>query len=719
MNTIILPCAKGCEQVLASEAQRLGLCDVRIGVAMVMGRGELLVAYALCLWSRVASRVLWQVAEGEINAVSELYDLVYAIDWQAHLSPNTTFAVEFTGQGQGINNTVFGALKVKDAVVDKLRAVYKRRPDIDTERPNVRIHAHLYKGRVSIALDLSGGNLAARGYRLAQGAAPIRENVAATLLYRAGWHEKAANCSALIDPMCGSGTLLCEAVMMAADIAPALSRLRFGFEHWLGHIPAKWRGLREEALERRETGLSNWQASNQKSGQCLVLGFDENQSVLAAARENLARLGLSQLIHLKQQRLADLHVNPSWGEQGLMICNPPYGERIGQVHELLDIYSTLGAKFKALPIGWEMTLISSNEAMLQRLRLRASKDYQAFNGQLACRIRHYVRAAQPEAVGETVAMRWSDGAEMFANRLRKNIKNIEKLAKKVPTNAYRLYDQDLPEYAVAIDRYGDYVHLQEYAPPATVDEVKAKQRLLDVMAVVPEVLGVAPDKVVVKTRARQSGNQQYQKHDAREETFVVEEGQAKFWVNLQDYLDTGLFLDHRPMRLALGQLAKGKRFLNLFCYTASATVHAALGGASYSTSVDASNTYLKWAERNFSLNQLSSRHRCEKADVMAWLLAGNSQFDLIFCDPPTFSNSKKSQRLFDVQRDHSELIKRAMARLAADGELYFSNNYRRFKLDPTLSEQFEIQDISAATIDFDFKRRSNIHRTYRICHRKA
>lgn len=308
----------------------------------------------------------------------------------------------------------------------------------------------------------------------------------------------------------------------------------------------------------------------------------------------------------------------------------------------------------------------------------------------------------------------SEQAKMFANRLRKNFKKALAEAEKLNVNAYRVYDQDMPEYAVAIDLYGDFVHIQEYAPPKTVDPKKARERLLDVVRITPEILGIPRQNVSLKVREKQAGKNQYEKKAERGEFITIRENEALLTVNLFDYLDTGLFLDHRAMRRRLFEEAKGKRFLNLFCYTASASVQAGLGGAVHTTSVDLSQTYLDWAHRNFDENQLDDRHRLIKADVMEWLNSGTSEFDLIFCDPPTFSNTKKTQRVFDVQRDHFELINRCMKRLAKDGTLYFSNNYRRFTLDPRLSELFKIEPVKA--LDFDFERRPNIHSVWRIKH---
>jgi 23S rRNA (guanine2445-N2)-methyltransferase / 23S rRNA (guanine2069-N7)-methyltransferase len=303
---------------------------------------------------------------------------------------------------------------------------------------------------------------------------------------------------------------------------------------------------------------------------------------------------------------------------------------------------------------------------------------------------------------------------MFANRLQKNLKQLGKWARKEGIQCYRLYDADMPEYALAVDLYGDWVHVQEYAPPRSIDPEKAQARLLDALAAIPQALQIDPSRVVVKRRERQTGTRQYERQGAEGRFMEVNEGGVKLLVNLTDYLDTGLFLDHRPMRLRIQREAAGKRFLNLFCYTATATVHAAKGGARSTTSVDLSKTYLDWARRNLSLNGFSDKQRLQQGDVMAWLEEDRGEYDLIFIDPPTFSNSKRMEGVFDVQRDHVHLLDLAMARLAPGGVLYFSNNFRKFQLDEALGARYQVSEISAETIDPDFARNGKIHRAWRL-----
>jgi len=310
--------------------------------------------------------------------------------------------------------------------------------------------------------------------------------------------------------------------------------------------------------------------------------------------------------------------------------------------------------------------------------------------------------------------RLSEGAQMFANRLQKNLKQLGKWARKEQVDCYRVYDADMPEYAVAVDLYQDWVHVQEYAAPRSIDPEKAQSRLLDALAAIPQALGIDPQRVVLKRRERQSGTRQYERQATEGRFQEVNEGGVKLLVNLTDYLDTGLFLDHRPMRMRIQREAAGKRFLNLFCYTATASVHAAKGGARSTTSVDLSKTYLDWARRNLSLNGFSERNRLEQGDVMAWLEANRDSYDLIFIDPPTFSNSKRMEGVFDVQRDHVQLLDLAMARLAPGGVLYFSNNFRKFQLDEHLDARYVVEEITAQTLDPDFARNNRIHRAWRL-----
>lgn len=716
---IVLTCPKGIEGLLLEEARSLGLEEAREQTAAVRGQGDLEVAYRLCLWSRLANRVLLVLSRFTMGSADQLYDGVQAVDWRDHLEPSGSLAVEFSGHGSGIDNTHFGALKVKDAIVDRLRTRTGERPSIDKLNPDLRVHLRLDRGEAVLSLDLSGHSLHQRGYRLQQGAAPLKENLAAAVLIRAGWPRIAAEGGALADPMCGVGTFLVEAALMAADIAPNLKRERWGFSNWLGHVPALWKKLHAEAEQRAVAGLAKpplW-----------IRGYEADPRLIQPGRNNVERAGLSDWVKIYQGELGTFEPRPDQNQKGLVISNPPYGERLGDEASLLYLYQNLGERLRQACLGWEAAVFTGAPELGKRMGLRSHKQYAFWNGALPCKLllikvqteqfvtgERKVRSEDEVPAEAATPARLSEGGQMFANRLQKNLKQLGKWARREGVECYRLYDADMPEYALAVDLYRDWVHVQEYAAPRSIDPDKAQARLLDALAAIPQALGVAQNRVVIKRRERQAGTKQYQRQAAQGQFMEVIEGGVKLLVNLTDYLDTGLFLDHRPLRLRLQKEAAGKRFLNLFCYTATATVHAAKGGARSTTSVDLSKTYLDWARRNLSLNGFSDKHRLEQANVMEWLQADRQEYDLVFIDPPTFSNSKRMEGVFDVQRDHVELIDLAMARLARGGVLYFSNNFRKFQLDEGLAARYQVEEISAQTLDADFARNPKIHRAWRF-----
>lgn len=717
---IHLSCPKSLEELLLTEAQELGLQNARQRPALVSGQGTLETAYRLCLWSRLANRVLLVLTRFPVQSADELYAGIQTLDWRDHLDSSGTLAIDFSGRGKGIDNTHFGALKVKDAIVDALRDRMGNRPSVEKRNPDIRVNVHLRRDEATVSLDLSGTSLHQRGYRLQQGAAPLKENLAAAILLRAGWPELAKQGYALSDPMCGMATFLIEGAMMAVDMAPGLKREYWGFHGWQGHVPSIWNRLLSEAEQRAESGLQQeplW-----------IRGYEADPRLMQPARNNIARAGLSDWVKVYQGELATFAPSPDKGQPGLVICNPPYGERLGDEASLLYLYQHLGERLRSQCQGWQAGVFTGAPQLGRRMGLRSHKQYAFFNGAIPCRLLlfdvqqdNFVVAReqqeqQPASKQQDAPAMLSSGGQMFANRLQKNRKQLSRWLRQNEIQCYRLYDADMPEYAVAVDVYGEHVHVQEYAAPKSVDADKAHARLLDALAAIPQALDIPRERVQVKRRERQTGLRQYERQAEQGEFLEVQEGNVKLLVNLTDYLDTGLFLDHRPMRLRIASEARGKRFLNLFCYTGAATVHAAAGGARTTTSVDLSKTYLDWARRNLALNGFSEKQQLVQADVMQWLAKEQGEYDLIFIDPPTFSNSKRMQDVFDVQRDQRTLINEAMRLLAKDGVLYFSNNFRRFELEPELAERYQIEEISAQTIDPDFARNPKIHRAWRIRH---
>lgn len=718
-------CPKGLEGLLLAELAEIGAIETKETVAGVAFSGDIALAYRACLWSRLANKILLPLAEFPVGDQNSLYNGARDIPWEQHLGPQSTLLVDFIGSSGAIRNTQFGALKIKDALVDRLRDITGDRPSVSKQNPDLRVNARLHKGRVTISLDLSGDSLHRRGYRLKQGSAPMKENLAAAVLIRAGWPEIAERGGALIDPMCGAGTLLIEAAMMAADIAPGLGRARFGFEHWLNHRNDIWLELREEAIERKRVGINRPHPE--------IRGYDADLNVIRAAEHNITKIGLDEWIRVSRKELAVLkQPTHTTLQPGLVISNPPYGERLGEVESLKLLYQHLGDRLKAEFQGWRAAIFTGNPELGKQMGLRAEKKYKLFNGPLPAELLMFSIQAEafvtsgPKALDtrHPAERELTSGAQMMANRLQKNLKQLGKWAKKQDIHCYRLYDADMPEYSAAVDLYhtekGElYAHVQEYAAPKSVDEARAEQRFAEIQAAVPQALGISPDRVSYKQRRRHSHTQgsQYEKLSERPqgELLTVIEGKARLQVNLWQYLDTGLFLDHRPVRMKIAEMAANKRFLNLFCYTASASIHAAMNGARFTLSVDMSNTYLNWARNNLALNGLGeSRNRLEQADCVQWLKDNDQEFDLILLDPPSFSNSKKMPDVLDVQRDHVELIHNAMNALAQGGTLIFSTNLRSFSLDTDALAGYQLENITAQTIDKDFQRNPKIHQCWLV-----
>ncbi|VTM95698.1 bifunctional 23S rRNA (guanine(2069)-N(7))-methyltransferase RlmK/23S rRNA (guanine(2445)-N(2))-methyltransferase RlmL [Raoultella planticola] len=698
MNSLFASTARGLEELLKTELEALGAVDCQVVQGGVHFQGDTRLLYQSLMWSRLASRIMLPLGQCSVYSDLDLYLGVQAIPWTEIFTPDATFAVHFSGLNDEIRNSQYGALKVKDAIVDSFTRKNLPRPNVDRENPDLRINVWLNKETAHISLDLSGEGLHLRGYRDGTGMAPIKETLASAIVMRSGWVPG----TPLLDPMCGSGTLLIEAAMLATDRAPGLHRGHWGFNGWLQHDDAIWKEVKAEAQTRARKGLAAYESR--------FYGSDVDARVIERARSNARRAGVGELIAFEAKDVAQLSNPLPKGPYGTVISNPPYGERLESEPALIALHSLLGRTMKTQFGGWNLSLFSASPELLSCLQLRADKQFKAKNGPLDCVQKNY-HLAENDGSG-AVSL-----AEDFANRLRKNLKKYEKWARQEGIECYRLYDADLPEYNVAIDRYGEWVVVQEYAPPKTVDAHKARQRLFDIIAATISVLGIAPNKLVLKTRERQKGKNQYQKMAEKGDFLEVQEYNARLWVNLTDYLDTGLFLDHRIARRMLGQMSKGKDFLNLFAYTGSASVHAGLGGARSTTTVDMSRTYLEWAERNLRLNGLTGRaHRLMQADVLGWLRESDEQFDLIFIDPPTFSNSKRMEDAFDVQRDHLRLMTDLKRLLRKGGTIMFSNNKRGFRMDHDGLAQLGLkaQEITQKTLSQDFARNRQIHNCWLI-----
>lgn len=738
------------QHLLARELRSIGCQDVKTAGAGAQFTGNLELAYRACLWSRVANRILMPTLRAPVNSPEQLYEVIQSIDWSEHMEVEQTLAVDFFTASSDITHSQYGALKVKDAVVDQFREKTGIRPSVNREEPDLRINVYLNRNQARVSIDLSGTSLHRRGYRSEDVRAPLKENIAAAMLLACDWPSFAKRGRPFFDPLCGSGTLLIEAAMIASDTAPGIHRNYFGFLGWKKHDAKIWASLKNEATERATAGLQSIPG---------IAGSDIHLSAVESALKNISQAGFGEQIKVETgdfRKLTDkpIALQSSTGKQagGLLLCNPPYGKRLQSNNEIGQLYGDIGKQCRRYFSGWKIAMLAPADGFIHRVRLPFSALFDISNGGIDCKlVEAEVPIAQqdsgtakatrkPQARDTSAVKRGAaalqaapennDNNPMFANRLTKNVKAMAKWARKNDIHAYRIYDADMPEYAVAIDLY--YCHsegspeptlhvvVQEYQAPSKVDEHKAASRLQTVLRDVPQVLGCLPENVYLKVRQRQRGSAQYLKQDISGNQLLTLESGIKVLVNLQDYLDTGLFLDHRKIRTWLQSAAAGKRFLNLFSYTAVATLHAIAGGARQSLSIDLSTKYSEWAERNFAINEFTDdRHEILKTDVLKWLDSPTSTgtFDLILLDPPTFSNSTDMATDWDVQRDHIKCIERCMSLLSPSGTLVFSTNFRRFRLDEPALADFDVEDRTAWSIDNDFKRNARIHHLWMIRHK--
>ena len=719
-------CPKGMEQLLAAELTELGASAVRETTAGVSFSGELETGYKSAMWSRFSSRILFSLTDFEADDDLSLYLGISNYAWEELFSVEKTISVSFSGQNSEIRSTEYGAVKVKDAIVDRFRKKQGARPSVDRRNPDVLIYVHLdRKNHVTVSIDISGESLHRREYRAKAGAAPIKENLAAVMVRRSGW-DGSTN---FIDPMCGSGTILIEAALSALNMAPGLRRKRLGFSNLLIHDEALWEKVRAEAeetaKEHQEKGLP-----------CRIMGFDRDPEIIEIARENAEKAGVADFVSFGVSELRDLR-NPFDGAPATMVTNPPYGERLGNVKDLLTVYRELGDVLKREFPGSTAAVISSSKDLLSYIRLRASKVYHLFNGSLPCELRVYSLREREEAAGQaadagagSAAPRTeslSESATAFLNRFRKNLKHLSKWAAREGVEAYRAYDADLPDYNAAIDIYRDAAVIQEYRAPKEIPEYESHRRLLDMVECVRMATGFEGKRIFLKQRRRQSAGSQYTGNEAsgRDDSLelMVSEYGARYLVNLTDRIDTGLFLDYRLVRRYIRDNAKGKSFLNLFCYTGTSSVAAALGGASSVVSVDMSSTYLDWTQENFRLNGIdisdAMKYRFVKADCVRWLKTAENEgrkYDLVLFDPPTFSNSKSMEGVFSVQDDYQEMLRLISGILADGGLIIFSNNFRGFSLDLEALAGLGLcaEDVTPRTIPEDYRRTPKIHCCYLV-----
>lgn len=708
--------------LVEKEVISAGGTDISTSSSGVEFSADLESAYRFCLTSRSATRVLVLVHRSEaMTSTDELYEYAMKLPWESWVNPERTFAVtETVTECRWIRNSHFAALRLKDAVVERIRQKFDgERPNVDRDNPDVVFHLHVNRNLVSFYVDFGGRTFSRRGYRKDQTEAVMGEFMAASILYRSDWYK---NPQTFLDPFCGSGTICIEAALMATNTAPGLiDPDRFAFLKLPIHKEEIW----EKVLDEAEKAIH--------PATCKIYGWDISEKAIGIAKANALRAGVLDLIEfsVKDFRKVTEEEIKALGSSGSVVTDPPYGVRLDQSKSALrNLYSDIGRIFFDYFGGWKISVLSSDVELLGYIEMKPERTNKIINGGLECQLAHYYvfneeeRKALKEKAdakrAERLSQELSPGAQMAYNRLKKNLESIGKQMAKQGVTCYRLYDADMPEYSAAIDFYeGKWITLQEYAAPSSIPEEDASRRLEELILATERATGIDLENIYVKRRERQRGDNQYVRRStpSLSHFFMVQENGHHFSVNFRDYLDTGIFLDHRPVRAMIEKMAENKRFLNLFCYTGTATVYAAAGKALSTVSVDTSSTYLDWAQKNMFVNGFSGlNHFYYKSDSIEYLKTSRDRFDLIFCDPPTFSNNK-SRGTFDIQRDHAYLIRQCMRHLSKEGTLIFSTNYTRFKMDEELGEIYKIEDITEQTIGEDFKRSGKIHKCYLLTHK--
>lgn len=744
-------CAGGLERLLADELSGLGCARVRPLKGQVSFEGDLASAYRACLWSRLASRVVAVLARVDATDSEALYESLRTIPWKDQLRPGASLAIDAHGTNAELRNTRFVALRSKDAVSDSLYAARGSRPPVDVRHADLTVVVRIARERATVGIDLAGEPLFHRGYGTATGQrgqlSSLRADYAAALVASCGWGLDPSRAGSLLVLYPGAGTLLAEAVCARLDRAPGLLHERWGMQGWAAHDARAWEELQDEARERAEEGRS-------ASGEFF-------------ARD--ARAGASEAcLHLLRAAGADATVRfAGVGETSacadLVVADLSWTSSVG----IAEQASALGELTAACGGGRvrSASVLTPDSIADRAVGMSARASTGVILGREEQTIRVFdlgpSRADHPqvELPDGTQATLLVPSSDQFAARLAKMARQRAEWASEEDVSCYRVYDADLPDYAVTIDLFrgipkkgrtpGRWLSISEYAAPKHIDADLARSRLLDVLAIAPRILGVDPRNVFVRTRMRAKGGSQYAHEGARGRAdgagrparhrglppgaHLVDEGGLTFEVNFSERLDCGLFLDHRDTRSQIREMAKrldgNGRFLNLFAYTGTATCYAADGGAKGTTTVDLSKPSLDWARRNMERNGFGGEaHEFVQADVLRWVRdqrQGRKRWDLVFCDVPTFSNSNRMGKAsFDVQRDHAELligVSRLLTRPDAaagwkGGTCIFSCNLRSFRPDVEKLARagVSIEDITAQTIPADFARNPKVHHCYLV-----
>lgn len=710
--SFVATCSAGLEQLVAGEIAEQGGLNSVVNPGAVSWQGNLEAGYRMCLWSRFASRILLQIARFDAADPDTLYRQAGKTDWDVHLDCATPFAVFSTITESPISHSKYAALRVKDAIADQFRSRSGRRPSVDTTRPGMRINLHLQGRQATLAVDLSGDSLHRRGYRLASVEAPLKETLAAAIVYLSGLRHPFPPDRVVLDPMCGSGTMLIEAAMIVGDCAPGLQRKSFGFQFWNRHDERLWEKLVSEAVQREEEALLQaWPR---------IIGYDADPHAVKAARQNITAAGLEDKITVSQQQLAAL-TRPA--DKGLLLVNPPYGERLSDREEIKYLYRFLDRKVGRELDGWQIGFFSSNPDLAGSFSLNWSNSYRLFNGPIKCRLHcgTIVKTAgqapcpprlHPPAPG-------GDG-EDFAARLAENCRQLFPWAEREQISSFRLYDGDVPGYNLALDLYDRWILATEYPAAAGSDRRQAEHRFNVALRMVRELLAIPPSRIFLhKAGARKNKGGLGKKPPRNNRIFEVSEQHCRFLVSFSDDPDTGLPLAQRSLRFLVGGSAEGRTFLNLHGGTGTATVHAIINRALATTTVEPSAALLHRARANFFLNGFGGpQHSTVQEDCLQWLARCRSRFALILVNAPGSGDDRDGGTSARFRRDHEQLLRSAMKRLNRDGLLMFAVDDPLFNLASSLGTDFVLDEITGLVAAPDFNKSRRRNRCWEIRHRQ-
>ncbi len=719
-------CAKGLEQIVAREAEELGLSSIRPQASGVTFRATMKQAMRALLWMRCASRIVMTLDRVAASTSDELYRSCLAFHWEDHIPEGSTIAVFAKGENQALRNSHFTQQRVKDAICDRLRDNFGWRPAVDTRNPDVSIRVNLHNTRATLSLDLAGAPMHMRGYRKSgvQTEAPIKETLAAAILIAGGWKQLAKEGGCLVDPFCGSGTLAIEGAMIACDIAPGIMRERWGIQGWKQFDAELFDEVLAEADDRAEAGMDSPVA---------IFGSDIDARAIECALENAKRAGVRNKVRFEVSDIANLET-PGLPENGLLATNPPYGERLLSQSQLPSLLVALKDYLSEYGSKWSSSIIVADPSIDMVMGSKPMSTIETYNGPISTTIRTYgaIEGSKDNELGQAID---AQGQE-FANRLKKMARHRGKWARKNGITCYRVYDADLPDFAMSVDVYKGagkdsdktWAYVCEYAAPKSIDPAVATARANAAVGIIRNQFDLGASDVFLKRRVRSKGGSQYgsngsdvneNKYASQVTRHMISESNHLFYVSFDMHIDTGIFLDGRKIRKIIQDNCNNKRFLNLFAYTGTASVYAAAGGAKSTHTIDMSQTYLDWARQNMELNNFTGKeHTYERADAVQWVTEerhSKNRYDLVYVDPPTFSNSKKMHsRTWDVQRDHAELLIAVSRILTRDGAAIFCCNLRNFKPDvATLAKAgVGLVDITDRTIPEDFERNSKIHHCY-------